>query len=141
MGVPTYLTVSRHGIYYLRWPLPQPLHPLGKASDIKVSLRTREHREALRLSRHLAYVAETLTTGSAASKMRYDEIRAVIRRHFKVLLDKRREEINAHGRLGVYDRAVLASSQSLAEGRVDDWLALLPGGQDGALGSGLITRR
>lgn len=67
MGVPTYLTVSRHGIYYLRWPLPQSLHPLGKASDIKVSLRTRDQREALRLSRYLAYVAETLTTRAAAS--------------------------------------------------------------------------
>ena len=30
MGVPTYLTVSRHNVYYLRWPLPKSLHPLGK---------------------------------------------------------------------------------------------------------------
>ena len=111
MGVSTYLTVSRHNVYYLRWPLPQSLHPQGKASDIKVSLRTRDQREALRLSRHLAYVAETLTSGSAASKMRYDEIRTVIKRHFKAFLDKKREEINAHGRLREHDLSVLASSR------------------------------
>ncbi len=115
MGVPTYLTLSRHNVYYLRWPLPQSLHPQGKASDIKVSLRTRDQREALRLSRHLAYVAETLTSRSADSKMRYDEIRAVIKRHFKALLEKRREDINAHGRLSAYDHSVLASSLSIAE--------------------------
>lgn len=88
MGVPTYLTLSRHGIYYLRWPLPKSLHRQGKAFDIKVSLRTRNQREALRLSRHLAYVAETLTLRAANFEMRYDEIRAVIKRHFKSLLDK-----------------------------------------------------
>jgi hypothetical protein len=115
MGVPTYLTVSRHNVYYLRWPLPQSLHPLGKASDIKVSLRTRDQREALRLSRYLAYVAETLTTRAVTSEMRYDEIRTVITRHFKTLLDKKIEQIGAHGRLSKYDLSVLASSQAVAE--------------------------
>ncbi len=134
MGVPTYLTLSRHGVYYLRWPLPDSLREHGKAPDIKVSLRTRDRREALHLSRYLAYVAEALTSRLAASSMRYDEIRAVIRRHFKSLLNQRREDINAHGRLSEYDHAILASSQGLAEAHAGDWLALMPGGQDGALG-------
>ena len=134
MGVPTYLTLSRHNVYYLRWPLPQSLHPQGKASDIKVSLRTRDQREALRLSRHLAYVAETLTSRSADSKMRYDEIRAVIRRHFKALLDKRREDINAHGRLGAYDHSVLASSLSIAEASGGGGLSPVSEDRDGDLG-------
>ena len=47
--------------------------------------------------------------------MRYDEIRAVITRYFESLLDKRREEIGAHGRLSEYDLSVLASSQAIAE--------------------------
>ncbi len=134
MGVPTYLTVSRHSVFYLRWPLPQSLHPQGKASDVKVSLRTRDRREALRLSQHLGYIAETLTSRAVTSKMRYDEMRAVIKRHFKSLLDKKKEEIDANGRLGAYDLSVLASSQSLAEAHVGDWLAVMPEGQDGALG-------
>jgi len=62
MGVPTYLSLSRHGFFYLRWPLPLGLCEPGKASDIKVSLRTRERREALRLSRYLTYVADTLSS-------------------------------------------------------------------------------
>ena len=122
MRVPAYLVRSRHGIYSLRWPLPQSLHPQGKASDIKVSLRTRDQREALRMSRHLAYVAETLITRAVTSKMRYDEIRAVITRHFKSLLDKRREEIGAHGRLNEHDLSILASSQAVAEMPVGDEL-------------------
>ncbi|TDI59729.1 MAG: site-specific integrase [Alphaproteobacteria bacterium] len=133
MGVPTYLTLSRHNVYYLRWPLPQSLHPQGKASDIKVSLRTRDQREALRLSRHLAYVAETLTSRSADSKMRYDEIRAVIKRHFKGLLEKRREDINAHGRLSAYDHSVLASSLSIAEAPGGEGLPLASEVRDDAL--------
>ena len=60
MRVPAYLIRSRHGIFYFRWLLPQWLHPKGKASDIKVSLRTRDPREALRMSRYLGYVADTL---------------------------------------------------------------------------------
>ena len=115
MGVPTYLTVSRHSVYYLRWPLPQSLHPQGKASDVKVSLRTRDRREALRLSQHLGYIAKTLTLRAVSSKMRYDEMRAVIKRHFKSLLEKKKDEIGANGRLGAYDLSVLASSLSVAE--------------------------
>lgn len=66
MGVSTYLMVSRHNVYYLCWPLPQSLHPLGKVSDIKVTLRRRDRREALHLSRRLAYVAETCCGGYRA---------------------------------------------------------------------------
>ncbi len=119
MRVPVYLVRSRHGIYYFRWPIPQSLHPLGKASDIKVSLLTRDPREALRLSRHLAYVAETLTKRAVTSEMRYDEIRAVIMRHFKALLDEHREKIDAHGRMSKDKRAVLTASLGIAERHID----------------------
>ena len=115
MRVPAYLVRSRHGIYYFRWPIPQSLHPLGKASDIKVSLRARDPREALRMSRYLGYVADTLIERAVASEMRYDEIRGVIKRHFKAFLDKKKDEIGAHGRLSEYDLSVLSSSLSVAE--------------------------
>jgi len=42
---PTYLERSRHGVFYMRWPLPKRLHPSGKASCVKISLRTREPRQ------------------------------------------------------------------------------------------------
>lgn len=42
MHNPTYVLVSRTGILYFRLPVPKRLHPEGKASTIKVSLRTRD---------------------------------------------------------------------------------------------------
>ncbi|MCL5778332.1 hypothetical protein M1105_15220 [Limibaculum sp. FT325] len=115
MGIPAYLTLSRHGVYYIRWPIPEALHPYGKVSDIKVSLRTRDRREALSLARQLAALADILTSRAVASRMRYDEMRAVIQRHFKSLLDKRTDHIAANGRLSGYDLAVLESARTVAQ--------------------------
>ncbi|WP_370515392.1 DUF6538 domain-containing protein [Paracoccus sp. S-4012] len=36
-----YLSRSRHGIFYFRWPIPQHLHPTGKRGHVRHSLRTR----------------------------------------------------------------------------------------------------
>jgi hypothetical protein len=44
---PAYLTISRHRVYYFRWPLPRELHPRGRQSTIKVSLRTRDPKQAI----------------------------------------------------------------------------------------------
>jgi hypothetical protein len=49
MGVPSYLSLSRHGVFYFRFPLPESFREAGRATDIKVSLRTRDRREALHL--------------------------------------------------------------------------------------------
>ncbi|MGE0280841.1 MAG: DUF6538 domain-containing protein [Rhizobiaceae bacterium] len=56
-----YLTLSRNGVWHFRWPIPKGLHPQGKASTIKVSLRTREPKTALGLARFLGYVAPELS--------------------------------------------------------------------------------
>jgi hypothetical protein len=60
---PAYLTISRHRLYYFRWPLPPALHPQGRQSTIKVSLRKAsdsdpvglELRVSARLSDELLY--------------------------------------------------------------------------------------
>ncbi|WP_420712613.1 DUF6538 domain-containing protein [Frigidibacter sp. RF13] len=49
MRFAAYLCASRHGIYYFRWPLPRNLHPAGRASDVRLSLKTR----APHLAEHL----------------------------------------------------------------------------------------
>ena len=67
------------------------------------------------MSRYLGYVADILIERAVTFEMRYDEIRAVIKRHFKSLLDKKKDEISANGRLGAYDLSVLASSLSVTE--------------------------
>ena len=57
MRNPSYLIRSRHNIYYFRWPVPPYLQESGRSRHIKVSLRTREPKEALRLASILEYHA------------------------------------------------------------------------------------
>ena len=99
MHNPAYLTTSRHRIFYFRWPLPKSIHPYNKASDIKLSLATRDFNEALQLSRLLAYLAQQLTTKMKNSNMRYDEMREVLRQHFSGMLERMKEHIAQEGRL------------------------------------------
>ena len=51
MRNPTYLSVSRHGIYYFRMPIPKNKRSLIGKAEIKKSLRTRDPKEALKLAR------------------------------------------------------------------------------------------
>jgi hypothetical protein len=80
---PSYLTISRHGIYYFRWPLPRELNPSGKIAALKFSLRTRDPKQAIGLARHLGYVAQVLVTHGASSGMDFDQIRALLTDHFR----------------------------------------------------------
>nr|WP_246727600.1 DUF6538 domain-containing protein [Agrobacterium sp. MA01] len=43
---PSYLVKSRCGVFYLRWPLPKQVHPQEKSTTLKLSLQTRDPREA-----------------------------------------------------------------------------------------------
>ncbi|WP_369009155.1 DUF6538 domain-containing protein [Aminobacter carboxidus] len=52
------MQLSRHGVWYLRWPIPKGLHPRCRQSTVKVSLRTRDPKKAL-LSRSISHMAET----------------------------------------------------------------------------------
>ena len=83
----------------MRWPLPRRLHPSGKACCVKVSLRTREPREALRLARHLGYLADVHMSSGKLAGMRFDEIRASLALWFQSQLQAYRERIAEHGRL------------------------------------------
>ncbi|WP_436093867.1 DUF6538 domain-containing protein [Bosea sp. LjRoot237] len=51
MFTPAYLQRSKSGIFYLRWPIPRRLHPTNKPSTLRMSLKTRDPKAALRLSR------------------------------------------------------------------------------------------
>lgn len=99
MHISSYLTASRHNVFYFRWPLPKTLHPCRKPSDIKLSLRTKDFNEAMHLSRLLAYTAHTLSVRLKNQDMRYDEIRDVLRQHFAGLLKKVQDGIAQDGRL------------------------------------------
>lgn len=99
MRYSAYLALSRHSIYYFRWPVPKKLHPQGKSGYIKVSLSTRNPKEALRLSTFLEYGAQRLIHTKDFSSMNYGEITEIIRSYFVNLLDKRKEAIYQNGPL------------------------------------------
>lgn len=84
MRNPTYLEISRHRVFYFRWPLIKPcVAGSGTPTSLKISLSTRVGSEALSLARHLSYVGQALTKQWSASGMRYDEIRAALKKHFQ----------------------------------------------------------
>lgn len=95
---PVYLTLSRHNVYYFRWPIPAALHPQRKHTHIKVSLKTREPREALRLAKQLAYHTEQLVQ-RLDSSMDYTEIKNILQAFFSRWLSLRKAEIAKSGQL------------------------------------------
>lgn len=94
MQNPSYLTASRHGLYYFRFPIPQTLHPQGKQSDIKLSLGIRCPREALHLARALGYVGQQILQRPEVHGMNHQAIREVLHEHFREGLDPSRPKTN-----------------------------------------------
>ncbi len=107
MKLHAYLSLSRHGIYYFRWPLPDTTRklctrPNTKRRTLRVSLRTRCPKEAGTLARHLAVCGDTITKHIEQSGMNYGELRAKVHGHFKRLLKKakaRRDELGPYTEL------------------------------------------
>ncbi|MEW9534902.1 hypothetical protein MRBLRC7O_000099 [Agrobacterium radiobacter] len=120
MFIPSYILKSRHGVFYFRWPLPKQLHPRQKSETIKLSLRTRDPRKALRLSRSLIQIGEELVEDGIAYGMRYDEIRAALIRHFKDLLEKKKHDIAATGRLSLSDREKFIARHQEVQKAIDN---------------------
>jgi len=107
---PVYLAKSKHGVFYLRWPIPRDLHPSQRASTLKLSLRTRDPKKALRLSRPMIQIGELVNDQGIRQKMRYDEVRAILTQHFRKLLSQNKEKIDSTGRLSAIDRHTLETS-------------------------------
>ena len=97
MRIPTYLTQSRHSIFYFRWPLPAALHPQGKQRTLRFSLGTRNPRLALHLARHMAYHAENITGRMLG--MDYIDIKNELQGFFSKWLENRKREIHRNGLL------------------------------------------
>jgi len=130
MFVPSYLVSSRHGIFYFRWPLPVPLHPHRKPSTLKISLRTRHPKEALRSSLILSNVGQLLTSYGVACGMKYEEVRRLLSTHFNQLLAQKKLQIAEGGRLSELDASILKNSLGLAQLAAAESEPLLPGGND-----------
>ncbi|MER2519840.1 MAG: DUF6538 domain-containing protein [Bdellovibrionales bacterium] len=109
-----YLTLSRHNIYYLRFPLPPTLHPQGLDREIRLSLRTREPKEALRISRSLLNLGANLTSNPAMALMDFQEIRDVLIDHFKLERERVKERINKFGPLQAHEQQAYSNKQNNA---------------------------
>lgn len=83
MRLAAYLSRSRHGVFYFRWPIPARLHPDRKRGHVRLSLRTRCPAMAQRLSRVLVLSGQSQLASASASGMRYDEIRGQVAQHFQ----------------------------------------------------------
>lgn len=80
-----------------------------------MSLKTRDPKTALRLSRSASQSAERLIEAGAKKGMRYDDIRALLKQHFQGRFEQRAEAIAASGRLSEADRAALVAGPGLLE--------------------------
>ncbi|MCM0755173.1 site-specific integrase [Desulfovibrio aminophilus] len=113
MRSPAYITLSRHNVYYFRYPLPKAIQSAGVAREIKISLHTRDSRRALQTSRLLAYVGDIMANKAIQGGMTYAEIRAILREHFTAFLNNQRNQIESTGQLSCQSVHALRNSMDL----------------------------
>lgn len=91
----SYLSPSRHGIYYFRWPIPHTKE--GKRTSIRISLRTHCPDRAGDLARHLASCGRILRENNALAGLRQSEIREKVQTYFKAQLDQYLDWLDRRG--------------------------------------------
>lgn len=117
MKNPCHLCLSRHQIYYFRFPLPAYLHPEGIRSEIKLSLQTRSPEAALHLSRKLSYLGQEVLIDDrlGLSGMKYSDIRKAIQGYFEVERDRTIAKIDRTGTLEAGQIKALLNRKQLAK--------------------------
>lgn len=95
MMLSSYLSPSRHGVFYFRWPLPPSEG--GKRSSVRISLRTKCPDRAGDLARHLASCGRLLTENSTLAGLRQSEIREKVQAYFKAQLDQYTQWLDQRG--------------------------------------------
>jgi hypothetical protein len=93
----TYLSLSRHGIFYFRWPIPKGFHSSQKAAHVRLSLGTRLPKVAEQLSRILIVSGQAILGRPTVQAMRYDEMRQHVETHFRAVLQKHKDRLISDG--------------------------------------------
>ncbi len=86
MMLSSYLSPSRHGVYYFRWPLPTIEGQTRQT--IKLSLRTRCPDRAGDLARHLASCGRVMRDNNDLTSYKRNEIREMVTAYFKAQLQQ-----------------------------------------------------
>lgn len=109
MKLSAFLSPSRHGVYYFRWPL----HSADRQSrrTVRISLRTKCPDRAGDLARHLASCGRLVRDNKALARLRQDEMRDMVRSYFTASLDRYVERLND---TGLPDRSLDLLRQELA---------------------------
>ncbi|WP_422074423.1 tyrosine-type recombinase/integrase [Tranquillimonas rosea] len=129
-----YLSTSRHGIFYFRWPIPPDLHPQGKRTEVKVSTGTRSPQAARQVSRLLLLAGQTAMLTASVERMRYDEIRRHVQEHFRDLLRQFREVVAERGPMEGANLEAMRGGSGLVDGDPEIWAEVAhPTGADGLL--------
>jgi hypothetical protein len=110
MKLSAYVTQSRHGIFYFRWPVPLVENRTQRAT-VRLSLRTRCPKRAGRIARYLASSTQSLWPAGIPTQMRQDELRAHILAFFKAHLAKYIDRIGANGPLSEFEREAIRTTQ------------------------------
>lgn len=113
MRISSYLTTSRHGVYYFRFSIPQNLHPASQRSALRLSLDTRCPKEALNLSRLLCYAAQQILAQPRVRQMEYQQIRSVLTEHFKGVMERRKQRVAINGLISPQERDGIERTQAL----------------------------
>ena len=90
--LPAYLSPSRHGIYYFRWPLPSGSD--RKRETLKLSLRTKCPDHAGDLARHLASCGKLMKGNKSLAHLRRDELRTKVKAYFEGQLERYLDVLN-----------------------------------------------
>ncbi|SHL14666.1 hypothetical protein SAMN05444414_10629 [Roseovarius marisflavi] len=121
MKLHAYLSQSRHGIFYFRWPLPTHNHRATRKT-LRLSLKTRCPQEAGMLGRHLASCGLALKQQLQEVRMDHATLRAAVIDYFhKQLADAKARRVS----LGPYTpkerEQVLTTVGMLEEGNIEFW--------------------
>ena len=108
MKLSAYLSPSRLGVFYFRWPLPSA--DRRSRRTVRVSLRTKCPDRAGDLARDLASYGRLVRDNKALERLRQDEMREMVRRYFTASLDRYVERLND---TGLPDRSLEALRQEL----------------------------
>ncbi len=95
MKLSAYLSLSRHGVFYFRWPLPRTDRDCRPM--IRISLKTRCPDRAGTLARYLASCGEITRGNKDLARIRQDKLREMVREFFQAQLDQYLEWINNRG--------------------------------------------
>ncbi|WP_172332206.1 hypothetical protein [Mangrovicoccus sp. HB161399] len=95
MKLDSYLSQSRHGIFYFRWPLPRIDDQ--QRSTVRISLGTRCPHAAGDLARYLASHGRLIRGDERLAKLRHDEMRRMVRDYFRSVQAKFEERLNSQG--------------------------------------------